>query len=148
MLCKVLHSQGLTPQYRLLVVGGDKRPSLFTCELGEGCLAKRTLSPSSPFSVPALPLIRLVISMLQVEMKLIILEHYSQASEWAAKYIRNRIIQFNPGPDKYFTLGLPTGMLWKKGAGRAGKVCREAPASAGRTHSCFVGTEPGGRNES
>ncbi|EDL10080.1 glucosamine-6-phosphate deaminase 1, isoform CRA_c [Mus musculus] len=42
-------------------------------------------------------------------MKLIILEHYSQASEWAAKYIRNRIIQFNPGPDKYFTLGLPTG---------------------------------------
>uniref|UniRef100_A0A2K6FTK4 Glucosamine-6-phosphate deaminase 1 n=1 Tax=Propithecus coquereli TaxID=379532 RepID=A0A2K6FTK4_PROCO len=42
-------------------------------------------------------------------MKLIILDHYSQASEWAAKYIRNRIIQFNPGPDKYFTLGLPTG---------------------------------------
>nr|XP_004611156.1 unnamed protein product [Sorex araneus] len=43
-------------------------------------------------------------------MKLIILDHYSQASEWAAKYIRNRIIQFNPGPDKYFTLGLPTGL--------------------------------------
>ncbi|XP_014996329.2 glucosamine-6-phosphate deaminase 1 isoform X2 [Macaca mulatta] len=42
-------------------------------------------------------------------MKLIILDHYSQASEWAAKYIRNRIIQFNPGPEKYFTLGLPTG---------------------------------------
>lgn len=46
---------------------------------------------------------------LQSTMKLIILDHYSQASEWAAKYIRNRIIQFNPGPDKYFTLGLPTG---------------------------------------
>lgn len=45
-------------------------------------------------------------------MKLIILDHYSQASEWAAKYIRNRIIQFNPGPDKYFTLGLPTGAFW------------------------------------
>ncbi|XP_045250292.2 glucosamine-6-phosphate deaminase 1 isoform X3 [Macaca fascicularis] len=43
-------------------------------------------------------------------MKLIILDHYSQASEWAAKYIRNRIIQFNPGPEKYFTLGLPTGL--------------------------------------
>uniref|UniRef100_A0A8C9Q821 Glucosamine-6-phosphate deaminase 1 n=1 Tax=Spermophilus dauricus TaxID=99837 RepID=A0A8C9Q821_SPEDA len=42
-------------------------------------------------------------------MKLIILEHYSQASEWAAKYIRNRIIQFNPGPNKYFTMVLPTG---------------------------------------
>lgn len=49
---------------------------------------------------------------LQDKMKLIILDHYSQASEWAAKYIRNRIIQFNPGPDKYFTLGLPTGACW------------------------------------
>ncbi|XP_053232704.1 glucosamine-6-phosphate isomerase 1 isoform X1 [Podarcis raffonei] len=44
-----------------------------------------------------------------VSMKLIILENYAQASEWAAKYIRNRIIQFSPGPSKYFTLGLPTG---------------------------------------
>lgn len=42
-------------------------------------------------------------------MKLIILNDYDQASEWAAKYIRNKILQFQPGPDKYFTLGLPTG---------------------------------------
>uniref|UniRef100_A0A8C3RF06 Glucosamine-6-phosphate deaminase 1 n=1 Tax=Cyanoderma ruficeps TaxID=181631 RepID=A0A8C3RF06_9PASS len=42
-------------------------------------------------------------------MKLIILENYSQASEWAAKYIRNRIVQFGPGPGRFFTLGLPTG---------------------------------------
>ncbi|CAI5771599.1 glucosamine-6-phosphate isomerase 1 [Podarcis lilfordi] len=42
-------------------------------------------------------------------MKLIILEDHAQASEWAAKYIRNRIIQFSPGPSKYFTLGLPSG---------------------------------------
>ncbi|VTJ89324.1 Hypothetical predicted protein, partial [Marmota monax] len=42
-------------------------------------------------------------------MKLIILKHYSQASEWAAKYIRNCINQFNPQPDKYFSMGLPTG---------------------------------------
>lgn len=65
------------------------------------------LTTSTPFSLPLtfchLPL--------QNKMKLIILDHYSQASEWAAKYIRNRIIQFNPGPDKYFTLGLPTGAL-------------------------------------
>uniref|UniRef100_A0A8C7BU69 Glucosamine-6-phosphate isomerase n=1 Tax=Neovison vison TaxID=452646 RepID=A0A8C7BU69_NEOVI len=54
-------------------------------------------------------------------MKLIILDHYSQASEWAAKYIRNRIIQFNPGPDKYFTLGLPTGAL---GDGEGAVDCR------------------------
>ncbi|KAJ8255288.1 hypothetical protein GJAV_G00203180 [Gymnothorax javanicus] len=42
-------------------------------------------------------------------MKLIILDDYDRASEWAAKYIRNRILQFNPGPDRFFTLGLPTG---------------------------------------
>uniref|UniRef100_A0A3Q3W1M5 Glucosamine-6-phosphate isomerase n=1 Tax=Mola mola TaxID=94237 RepID=A0A3Q3W1M5_MOLML len=42
-------------------------------------------------------------------MKLIILSDYDKASEWAAKYVRNRILLFNPGPDRYFTLGLPTG---------------------------------------
>lgn len=42
-------------------------------------------------------------------MKLIILNDYDQASEWAAKYIRNKILQFSPSPNKYFTLGLPTG---------------------------------------
>ncbi|TKC48324.1 hypothetical protein EI555_014566 [Monodon monoceros] len=42
-------------------------------------------------------------------MKLTILDPSSQASEWVAKYIRNCIIQFSQGPDKYFTLGLPTG---------------------------------------
>lgn len=42
-------------------------------------------------------------------MKLIILNDYEQASEWAAKYIRNKILMFDAGPDRYFTLGLPTG---------------------------------------
>jgi hypothetical protein len=42
-------------------------------------------------------------------MKLIILEQYDQVSEWAAKYVRNKILLFNPGPERYFTLGLPTG---------------------------------------
>lgn len=42
-------------------------------------------------------------------MKLIILREYDEASEWAAKYIRNRIVRFKPGPDRFFTLGLPTG---------------------------------------
>uniref|UniRef100_A0A8C9TMW6 Glucosamine-6-phosphate isomerase n=1 Tax=Scleropages formosus TaxID=113540 RepID=A0A8C9TMW6_SCLFO len=42
-------------------------------------------------------------------MKLIILDDYDKASEWAAKYIRNRILHFNPGPGRFFTLGLPTG---------------------------------------
>ncbi|CAB1331036.1 unnamed protein product [Coregonus sp. 'balchen'] len=42
-------------------------------------------------------------------MRLVILEDYDLASEWAAKYIRNRIIQFKPSADRYFTLGLPTG---------------------------------------
>lgn len=42
-------------------------------------------------------------------MRLVILDDYDLASEWAAKYIRNRIIQFEPNAEKYFTLGLPTG---------------------------------------
>ncbi|XP_043826388.1 glucosamine-6-phosphate isomerase 2-like [Dromiciops gliroides] len=42
-------------------------------------------------------------------MKLIILDNPLEVCEWAAKYIRNRIILFHPGPDRYFTLGLPTG---------------------------------------
>uniref|UniRef100_A0A2I3LRF5 Glucosamine-6-phosphate isomerase n=1 Tax=Papio anubis TaxID=9555 RepID=A0A2I3LRF5_PAPAN len=64
-------------------------------------------------------------------MKLIILDHYSQASEWAAKYIRNRIIQFNPGPEKYFTLGLPTGaFLDGEGAvDRSGESRQQGPGS-------------------
>lgn len=42
-------------------------------------------------------------------MRLVILDDYDLASEWAAKYIRNRIIHFKPSADRYFTLGLPTG---------------------------------------
>lgn len=42
-------------------------------------------------------------------MRLVILDNYDKVSEWAAKYVRNRILKFNPGPDKYFVLGLPTG---------------------------------------
>ncbi|XP_029972409.1 glucosamine-6-phosphate isomerase 2 isoform X2 [Salarias fasciatus] len=42
-------------------------------------------------------------------MRLVILDDYELASEWAAKYIRNRIIQFQPTAERYFTLGLPTG---------------------------------------
>uniref|UniRef100_A0A8C5HA31 Glucosamine-6-phosphate isomerase n=1 Tax=Gouania willdenowi TaxID=441366 RepID=A0A8C5HA31_GOUWI len=42
-------------------------------------------------------------------MKLIIQNDCEQVSEWAAKYIRNKILKFAPGPDRYFTLGLPTG---------------------------------------
>lgn len=42
-------------------------------------------------------------------MRLVILDTYDQASEWAAKYVRNAILKYNPGPDRYFVLGLPTG---------------------------------------
>ena len=42
-------------------------------------------------------------------MRLVILKNYEAASEWAAKYVRNAINKFNPGPDKHFVLGLPTG---------------------------------------
>ncbi|XP_057312519.1 glucosamine-6-phosphate isomerase 2-like [Hydractinia symbiolongicarpus] len=42
-------------------------------------------------------------------MRLVIHDNYTHVSEWAAKYVRNRIKNFNPGPGKYFVLGLPTG---------------------------------------
>ena len=42
-------------------------------------------------------------------MRLVILDNYDKASEWAAKYVRNSIRKFEPGPGKYFVLGLPTG---------------------------------------
>jgi len=44
-----------------------------------------------------------------VRMRLIILESYDKVSEWAARYIKKRIRDFQPGPDRFFTLGLPTG---------------------------------------
>jgi glucosamine-6-phosphate deaminase len=42
-------------------------------------------------------------------MRLIILDEYDRVSEWAAKYIKRRILHFQPGPGRFFTLGLPTG---------------------------------------
>jgi len=42
-------------------------------------------------------------------MKLIIRERSQDVEEWAAKYVVKRINDFNPGPDRYFVLGLPTG---------------------------------------
>jgi len=42
-------------------------------------------------------------------MRLIILESYDKASEWAARYIKKCIHEFQPGPGHFFTLGLPTG---------------------------------------
>lgn len=53
-------------------------------------------------------------------MKLIIQETYERASEWAAKYIRNRIVHFAPGPGRFFTLGLPTGGWRRDRAGCEG----------------------------
>jgi glucosamine-6-phosphate deaminase len=42
-------------------------------------------------------------------MRLVILETADRVAEWSAKYVVKRINDFNPGPDKYFVLGLPTG---------------------------------------
>lgn len=44
-------------------------------------------------------------------MRLVILDDYDKASDWSARYIKKRIHDFNPGPDKYFVMGLPTGEL-------------------------------------
>ena len=42
-------------------------------------------------------------------MRLVIVDDNGAVAEWAAKYVRRRILDFNPGPDRFFTLGLPTG---------------------------------------
>ena len=55
-------------------------------------------SPAEPTTVTSI-----------VAMRLVILEDYDKASEWAAKYVRNTILKFNPEPGKFFVLGLPTG---------------------------------------
>lgn len=43
------------------------------------------------------------------EMRLIILDTAEYVGEWSAKYVMKRINDFKPGPDRFFTLGLPTG---------------------------------------
>lgn len=42
-------------------------------------------------------------------MRLLILETPEEVGTWSAKYIAKKIVEFQPGPDKYFILGLPTG---------------------------------------
>ncbi|XP_037960705.1 glucosamine-6-phosphate isomerase [Teleopsis dalmanni] len=42
-------------------------------------------------------------------MKLVILDSADSVGLWAAKYVKKRINDFQPGPNKYFVLGLPTG---------------------------------------
>lgn len=37
------------------------------------------------------------------------METDDKVSDWSARYIRRRILDFNPGPGKFFVLGLPTG---------------------------------------
>ncbi|MFC2085330.1 glucosamine-6-phosphate deaminase [Bacteroidota bacterium] len=42
-------------------------------------------------------------------MRLIIQPNYESVSRWAANLVTNRILDFNPSPDRPFVLGLPTG---------------------------------------
>ena len=42
-------------------------------------------------------------------MRLVIQENSEQVADWAARYVLKRIKDFNPGPDKFFVMGLPTG---------------------------------------
>lgn len=42
-------------------------------------------------------------------MRLVILDSNDYVGEWSAKYVLKRINNFQPGPDRYFVLGLPTG---------------------------------------
>jgi hypothetical protein len=43
------------------------------------------------------------------QMRLVITRDYAEMAEWSARYIRKRINDFQPGPDRLFVLGFPTG---------------------------------------
>jgi len=42
-------------------------------------------------------------------MRLIICDNYDKASDFAAGYVRRKLLDFNPTKDNHFSLGLPTG---------------------------------------
>jgi len=42
-------------------------------------------------------------------MRLVIQENADLVTDWAARYVLKRVKDFNPGPDNFFVLGLPTG---------------------------------------
>ena len=46
-------------------------------------------------------------------MRLVIHDQANQVADWAARYVLKRIKDFNPGPEKFFVLGLPTGRCIK-----------------------------------
>ena len=43
------------------------------------------------------------------QMRLVITADYNEMAEWSARYIRKRINDFQPAPNRLFVLGLPTG---------------------------------------
>ena len=45
-------------------------------------------------------------------MRLVICDTADYVAEWSAKYVLKRINDFQPNEDKYFVLGLPTGMYF------------------------------------
>ena len=45
-------------------------------------------------------------------MRLVIQENADLVTDWAARYVLKRVKDFNPGPDNFFVLGLPTGNLY------------------------------------
>ena len=49
--------------------------------------------------------------LLYIPMRLVITNDYAAMADWSARYIKKRINDFKPGPDRLFVLGLPTGML-------------------------------------
>lgn len=42
-------------------------------------------------------------------MRMVILDDKNAVAEWSARYVRKKILSFQPGPGRFFVLGLPTG---------------------------------------
>jgi len=80
-------------------------------------------------------------------MKLIIRDNSDEVTEWAAKYVIKRINAFNPGPEKLFVLGLPTGGtplgMYKKlvQAHKAGKISFEHVVTFNMDEYCGIATD-------
>lgn len=64
-------------------------------------------------------------------MRLVILDNAEKVAQWAALYVMKQIKDYNPGPGRYFVLGLPTGQLFTfkrfffKPVGNIGEIVRK-----------------------
>ena len=45
-------------------------------------------------------------------MRLVITNDYNEMAEWSARYIKKRINDYKPNSNRFFVIGLPTGIFY------------------------------------